>query len=209
MKTNLIELTGEIQKIAGFVKGVPLINQTQKDMAMVFLVSLDFLVKGLFTHWQITLMDESESIQNKILREKVKDELTMINYDIKYNILIGDNFHAKAYHITSKLGNNELSKLLTNIEESFAKILFRNGYDGNKKDNLKKLYKDFYNYLPTFFGHGFKGIAIIYEMGAASIEDSFRLGIEYGFCIQFGIFSYIVSAISNVRNREAVKTKLK
>ena len=208
-KTNLIDLTGEIQKIIGFVKVIPFIDKAKKDATMTFLMSLDFLVKGLFTHWQISLLDESESVKSKILRDKLKEEATMIKYDIKYNILIGDQFHAKAYHMTSMLGNNELWKILATIEESFSKILFRNGYDENKTDNLKKLYKDFYNYLPILFGHGFKGVAVIYEMGTTSVEDSFKLGIEYGFWIQFGIFSYIISAISNSQNKAIVKEKLK
>lgn len=208
-KTNLIDLTGEIQKIISFMKFVPFIDKSKKEAAMVFLMSLDYLVKGLFTHWQISLLDDSESVNSQIIRDKLREEATMIKYDIKYNILIGDQFHAKAYHMTSMLGNNELWKILATIEESFSKILFRNGYDKDKKDNLKKLYKDFYNYLPMFFGHGFKGIAIISEMGTTSVEDSFKLGIEYGFWIQFGIFSYIISAISNTQNKQIVKERLK
>jgi len=107
-KTNLIDLTGEIQKIISFVKVVPFIDKSKKEATMTFLMSLDYLVKGLFTHWQISLLDESESVNSKIIREKLKQEATMVKYDIKYNILIGDQFHAKAYHMTSMLGNNEL-----------------------------------------------------------------------------------------------------
>lgn len=181
-KTKLSELSGEIMRLAGFVKALPFLNKdNKKDSAIIFLVSLDYLVKGLFTHWQITLMDESEKTSDTKIRQKMKEEALIMKHDIKYNILIGDQFHAKAYHMTSHLGNNDLCKILTTIEENFAKILFRDGYNGNKKHNLKKLYKDFYNYLPTFFGHGFKGIAIIYEMGTSSVEESFKLGIEYGF----------------------------
>lgn len=208
-KTKLSDLSGEIMKIAGFVKILPYFNSQQKEAAMTFLVSLDYLVKGLFTHWQITLMDESEKTKNAKLKEKMREEIVMMKHDIKYNILIGDQFHAKAYHMTTRLGNNDLSQILTIIEENFAKIIFRDGYNGNKKHNLKKLYKDFYNYLPTFFGHGFKGVAIIFEMGSDNINESFKLGIEYGFWIQFGIFSYIMTAIQNSSSRATIKTQLK
>lgn len=181
-KTKLSDLSGEIMKLAGFVKSLPYLNKdNKKDSAIIFLVSLDYLVKGLFTHWQISLMDESEKTSDTKVRQKMKQEAFIMKQDIKYNILIGDQFHAKAYYMTSRLGNNDLCKILTTIEENFAKILFRDGYNGNKKHNLKKLYKDFYNYLPTFFGQGFKGVAIIYEMGATSVDESFKLGIEYGF----------------------------
>jgi hypothetical protein len=181
-KTKLSDLSGEIMKIAGFAKAIPFLDiKEKKDSAMIFLIGLDYLVKGLFTHWQITLMEESEKTKNTLLRQKMKEEVILMNHDMKYNILIGDQFHAKAYYLITRLGNNDLSKILTIIEENFAKIIFRDGYNGNKTHNLKKLYKDFYNYLPTFFGHGFKGIAIICEMGNSSIDKSFTLGIEYGF----------------------------
>lgn len=209
-KTKLSTLSGEIMRIAGFAKASSSLSKNNnKDSAMTFLISLDYLVKGLFTHWQITLLDESQKHKNTMIREKMVKDAMIMNHDIKYNILIGDQFHAKAYYMTTRLGNNELSKILTIIEENFAKIIFRDGYNGNRKHNLKKLYKDFYNYLPTFFGFGFKGIAIIYEMGATSVNKSFDLGTEYGFWIQFGIFSYIMSAIQNSENRQVVKTKLK
>ena len=209
-KTKLSTLSGEIMKIAGFAKASSYLDKKgNKDSAMTFLISLDYLVKGLFTHWQITLLDESKKNKNTMIREKMKKDAMIMNHDIKYNILIGDQFHAKAYYMITRMGNNELSKILTIIEENFAKIIFRDGYNGNKKHNLKKLYKDFYNYLPTFFGFGFKGIAIIYEMGSTSVDKSFELGTEYGFWIQFGIFSYIMSAMKNSENRQVVKSKLK
>lgn len=180
-KTKLSELSGEIMKIAGFVKAMPLLNSNKKESIITFLISLDYLVKGLFTHWQITLMDESKKSRHSRIRRKMQNEALIMKNDIKYNILIGDQFHAKAYYLTTRLGNNELSGILTRIEENFSKIIFRDGYNGCKKHNLKKLYKHFYNYLPTFFGQGFKGIAIISELKSPSIEQSFKLGIEYGF----------------------------
>jgi len=207
--SKLSDLSGEITKIAGFVKSIPILKPESRKSAMIFLVSLDYLVKGLFTHWQITLADESKKFKYSKIRRKMQDDALIMKDDLKYNILIGDQFHAMAYHLTARLGSNELSTILTRIEENFAKIIFRDGYNGWKTHNLKKLYKHFYNYLPTFFGQGFKGIAIISEMRPSSIDQSFKLGIEYGFWMQFGIFSYIMSAIENRREKEVVKTKLK
>jgi len=129
-KTKLSELSGEIMKIAGFVKAMPLLKKEKKDAAMVFLISLDYLVKGLFTHWQITLMDESKKTKHSAIRRKMQKEALIMQNDIKFNILIGDQFHAKAYYLTTRLGNNELSNILTRIEENFAKIIFRDGYNG-------------------------------------------------------------------------------
>ena len=154
-------------------------------------------------------MDESKKSKHSKIRKKMQNEAFIMKDDIKYNILIGDQFHAIAYHMTSRLGSNELANILTKIEENFAKIIFRDGYNGCKIHNLKKLYKHFYNYLPTFFGQGFKGIAIISKMKGSSIDQSFRLGIEYGFWMQFAIFSYIMSAIENRSGKEVIKNKLK
>lgn len=210
-KAKLSELSGEIMKLTEFVKS----NNggtvdSKRDAAIIFLVSLDYLVKGLITHWQITLKDDDQAnTLSEKYRAKLKEKAPMLNYGVKYNILLGDQFHAKAYYMTSRLGSNELWKILSTIEENFAKILFRKGYNGDSTHNLKKLYQDFYNYLPTFFGHGFKGLAIIHEMGVSDIEHSFKLGIEYGFWVQFGIFSYIMTAVANSGSKDVIKEKLK
>ena len=98
---------------------------------------------------------------------------------------------------------------MSTIEENFAKIIFRQQYNSNDNQNIKKLYQDFYNYLPTFFGHGFKGLAIIHEMGTSDVKNSFLLGIEYGFCVQFGIFAYIMTAAKSKESKQIVKEKLK
>ena len=97
--------------------------------------------------------------------------------------------------MTSRLGSNEMCNTLSAIEESFSKINFRGEAVSSKRSNLETLYKYFYNYLPSFFGQGFKGVAYIYEMGKLDTQKSFQLGVEYGFMLQFGIFSYILVAI--------------
>ena len=48
-----------------------------------FLISLDFLVKGVMSHWQIRLSEQPE------LRKSKQTEL-MKGLDIKFPILIGD-----------------------------------------------------------------------------------------------------------------------
>lgn len=50
---------------------------------MNFLISLDFLVKGVMSHWQIRLSEQPE------LRKSKQTEL-MKGLDIKFPILIGD-----------------------------------------------------------------------------------------------------------------------
>jgi hypothetical protein len=49
---------------------------------MNFLISLDFLVKGLLSHWQIRLSEQPEL--------KGKSTEMMKGLDIKFPILIGD-----------------------------------------------------------------------------------------------------------------------
>ena len=108
-------------------------------------------VKGLLTHWQIRLGES-----NKPLRGGKQTEI-MKGLDVKFPILIGDQYHTTAYYIVSRLGNIELTRILTIIEENFQKICFNiEGLSNSFDNNLKYMYEHFYNYLPTFFGHGFK-----------------------------------------------------
>lgn len=48
----------------------------------------------------------------------------MKGLDVKFPILIGDQYHTIAYFIVTRLGNIELVKILTLIEENFQKIIF-------------------------------------------------------------------------------------
>lgn len=43
----------------------------------------------------------------------------MKGLDVKFPILIGDQYHTTAYFIVSRLGNIELTRGLTTIEENF------------------------------------------------------------------------------------------
>jgi hypothetical protein len=110
-KANLSQLSAEIRKVTEFAKSRGDKNSvdSKRDASMIFLVSLDYLVKGLLTHWQITLKDDAKanSVSPKI-REKLKKKAPMLNYGVQYNILLGDQFHAKAYYMTSRLGSNDL-----------------------------------------------------------------------------------------------------
>lgn len=81
----------------------------------------------------------------------------MKGLDVKFPILIGDQYHTIAYFIVSRIGNIELTRILTVIEENFQKILFNvDNLSSNFEHNLQHIYKHFFNYLPTFFGQGFK-----------------------------------------------------
>lgn len=68
------------------------------------------------SHWQIKLSESS----------KVKGKSTEImkGLDIKFPILIGDQYHTIAYYIVSRIGNIELTRILTIIEENFQKIFY-------------------------------------------------------------------------------------
>lgn len=71
-----------------------------------------------------------------------------------------------AYYMVSRMGNIELTKILTLIEEGFWKIFFNVEHFGSDiQSNLKFIYEHFYNYLPQFFGNCFKGLAVIYQTG--------------------------------------------
>ena len=80
-------------------------------------MSLDFLIKGNMTHAQVKHFEASapDSKAKALMRE----------VDIKYPILLGDQFHTKAYYLTSRLGSNDMCSSLSAVEESFSKINFR------------------------------------------------------------------------------------
>jgi hypothetical protein len=86
------------------------------------LICLDFLVKGVLIHGQIKL-SEKES-PNGALK---------ITGDTKFPILLGDQYHSMAYFMITRLGNIELTRILTLIEEGFWKIFF----------NVEKFTSDF------------------------------------------------------------------
>ena len=112
-----------------------------------YLICLDFLVKGVLIHWQIKLSETKSKRGTKL----------MSGFDTKFPILLGDQYHSMAYFMITRLGNVELTKLLTHIEEGFWKIFYNvEEFSRDFQDNLKFIYEHFYNYLPQFMGNCFK-----------------------------------------------------
>ena len=133
----------------------------------------------------------------------------MKGLDVKFPLLIGDQYHSIAYYIVSRLGNIELIRLLTLIEENFQKIFFNlDKITSNFEQNLHLMYSHFYNYLPQFMGNSLKGVALIFELDQVQISQAFDIGVEMGFFYQFGIFSYIMTAIINKSEKQKVKEHL-
>jgi len=79
----------------------------------------------MLTHWQIKL-GESTKVRGKSTQ-------IMKGLDNKFPILIGDQYHTTAYFIVSRLGNIELTRIMTLIEENFQKVFY----------NIDNLTKDF------------------------------------------------------------------
>jgi len=87
-----------------------------------------------------------------------------------------------AYFMITRLGNIELTRILTLIEEGFWKIFFNvEKFTSDFQENLKFLYRHFYNYLPQLMGNCFKGLGLIYEMGQDGILVAQQAGIQLGF----------------------------
>lgn len=101
-----------------------------------------------------------------------------------------------AYFMITRIGNVELTKQLTHIEEGFWKIFYNvEKFGSDIQQNLKFIYEHFYNYLPQFMGNAFKGLGLIYNLGQDGILDMRTAGIQLGYFYQFAIFSYIMTAI--------------
>ena len=98
----------------------------------------------------------------------------MKGLDIKFPMLLGDQYHTTAFYLTARLGSQELCKILATIEENFSKVFFDpNMLSSSFDQNIKLIYKHFYNYLPTFFANGLKGVALIFNLGTKDIEKAF------------------------------------
>lgn len=79
------------------------------------MICLDFLVKGVLIHWSIKLKEEGNTRSGTDI---------MKGFETKFPLLIGDQYHSMAYFMITRVGNVELTKLLTLIEENFWKIFY-------------------------------------------------------------------------------------
>ena len=57
-------------------------------------------------------------------------------------------------------------------------------------------------------GNSFSGLGLIFDMSVEAIDNMREAGIELGFFFQFGIFSYIMTAIISQSTKAAVKEQL-
>lgn len=136
------------------------------------MICLDFLVKGVLVHWQLKLAESPESKGSRGRGD------VMMSSDAKFPILLGDQYHSMAYYMITRMGNVELTKALTRIEEGFWKIFFNLEQIGSDiKQNLEFLYEHFYNYLPQFIGNYYRGLGVIYELGSEQTELMFKAGV--------------------------------
>ena len=106
----------------------------------------------------------------------------MKGLDTKYPLLIGDQYHAMAYYMITRVGNVELTKLLTLIEENFWKIFFNlENFPKDLTANITFIYEHFYNYLPQLMGNSFKGLGLIFDLDKETMILAKDVGIELGF----------------------------
>ena len=133
----------------------------------------------------------------------------MKGLETKFPILIGDQYNSLSYYMISRVGNVELTKILTLIEENFWKIFYNlEKFPADLTANIQFIYEHFYNFLPQFMGNTFKGLGVIFDLDEESQILARNAGIELGYFFQFGIFSYIMTAIINQTAKEIVKEQL-
>ena len=145
-KKNLHLLSSEILKVNPFAQG--LYSLEKKEQAIQFLICLDFLIKGVLIHWSIKVKEE-------VGMGRRGTEI-MKGFETKFPLLIGDQYHTMAYFMITRIGNVELTKLLTLIEENFWKIFYNlEKFPADLTANIEFIYEHFYNYLPQFMGNSF------------------------------------------------------
>ena len=167
---GLLKLTPEIRKLIQFA--LPMLKAEKQDLVVQYMICLDFLVKGVLIHWQLKL--------NESPRKKASDKNDVMTspQDANFPILLGDQYHSMDYYMVARMGNVELTKALTKIEEGFWKIFFNiEKFGADIKENLKFLYEHFYNYMPQFIGNYYKGLGVIYELNTQEIELMFQAGV--------------------------------
>ena len=153
------------------------------------MICLDFLIKGVLIHWSIKLKEENTGGRGTDI---------MKGFETKFPLLIGDQYHSMAYFMITRVGNVELTKLLTLIEENFWKIFYNlEQFPADLSANIGFIYEHFYNYLPQFMGNTFQGLGLIFDLDKETMLMARDAGIELGYFFQFGVFSYIMTAIIN------------
>ena len=106
------------------------------------MICLDFLVKGVLIHWSIKLKEEGSNARGNSAD-------IMKGLETKFPLLIGDQYHSMAYFLITRIGNVELTKLLTLIEENFWKIFYNlEKFPADLTANIEFIYEHFYNFLP-------------------------------------------------------------
>ena len=80
-KADLLTASSEILDLSKLIPNH--IDEAKRQSVVTYLVSLDYLVKGIYTHWLVKLQEENKQVDNSDFMQKL---------DIKYPILIGDQF---------------------------------------------------------------------------------------------------------------------
>lgn len=173
-KKNMHKLSSEILKVNPFAQG--LYSVEKREQAIQFMICLDFLVKGVLIHWSIKLKEEgSEQGQGR-------GSDIMKGFETKFPLLIGDQYHSMAYFMITRVGNVELTKLLTLIEENFWKIFYNlEQFPADLTANIAFIYEHFYNYLPQFMGNSFQGLSLIFDLDPEVMLLARDAGIELGY----------------------------
>jgi len=79
------------------------------------MISVDLLLKGVLFHWQIKLNENGGGRQSK-------SASLMPNFETKFPLLLGDQYNSMAYYLITRVGNVELTRIMTQIEENLWKI---------------------------------------------------------------------------------------
>ena len=173
-KKNMHKLSSEILKVNPFAQG--LYSVEKREQAIQFMICLDFLVKGVLIHWSIKLKEEGSE------KGQSRGSDIMKGFETKFPLLIGDQYHSMAYFMITRVGNVELTKLLTLIEENFWKIFYNlEQFPADLTANIAFIYEHFYNYLPQFMGNSFQGLSLIFDLDPEVMLLARDAGIELGY----------------------------
>lgn len=179
---GLHKLSPEISSVSdfSFMLGGDEVSQNKElsEALKWYLISLDYICKGVTVHCNIPIYDED---RQKLMSEKLLAKLsTMAKGGVVFPMLLGDQFQSMSYFCMSRLGN-DVQTIHSYIEELVCKVHDVPQVFDNKEDNLESLYNHFYVHLPTFYGYGLKGASLILGQEEDLQNSAFDLGIDFGY----------------------------
>lgn len=174
------------------------IDEARKERLKFFLTASEFVFKGHHVHFSIVMYDKQNEGSN------LDKATNMSKKDVIYPMLIGDQYHAMSFYLTTMIGS-EIQKVHSDMEEGYSRFhcIYPSG-----EPPFEYLYKKFYHHMPNFLGNAYRGTGVILGNTDAQNQLFKEYGEQLGWVKQFAIFKYLLAAYQDPSRREEIEAKL-